>query len=415
MTTIKRLTHTNNFLQNATEQNVAYQEAVTKVHTYFLSINDMQPPTASSFNNSPTGWKELYDDIVAAYEKGGTIANKYAMNLYANLQNYPSNCAKALTEINLCMIKANYYVNQIIKVITNPTEDSPTVGSLVSSLKHPLKDAIDFAKYQIQLLDILIKNISTFKNENVEEVRSCLQTIRNGIGVGDCLFESAKVDLEKLKAEIEKEMKSQVNTMIAEGVGVVLSLVIAGLMVATTIASGGTALPITLSVVGGLLTVGAASLPLILDGVEYKQLVNKLQRTVMEIESYEVDMLLFDSWASDVDAVYNQLDEMCGYLNIIRDEWIGVRSDFIELRDMIEAINDKKGRNLTVEEWETVKKDISDCIKYSKAARENVQKLALAEIEVSTAVITPDMTEAEVSEALANSEKLPYVEYMLTA
>lgn len=149
MTTIKRLTHTNNFLQNATEQNVAYQEAVTKVHTYFLSINDMQPPTASSFNNSPTGWKELYDDIVAAYEKGGTIANKYAMNLYANLQNYPSNCAKALTEINLCMIKANYYVNQIIKVITNPTEDSPTVGSLVSSLKYPLVDAIDFAKYQI--------------------------------------------------------------------------------------------------------------------------------------------------------------------------------------------------------------------------------------------------------------------------
>lgn len=415
MTEIRRLTHTKNFLQSATEQNVAYQEAVQKVHTYFLSINDMQPPTASSFTNCPTGWEELYSKIIAAYEQGGTIANKYAMNLYANLQNFPPDCVKALTEINFCMIKARHYVNQIIKVMTTPTDDSPNVNSLIASLRYPLNDAISLAEMQILMLDILIKNINTFKNENVEEVRSSLQTILDGIGVGSYLFESAKEDLKKLKAEIEKEMKSQVDTMIAGGVAVVLSLVIAGLVVATTVLTGGTALPITLSVIGGLLTVGVASVPLVLDGVEYKQLANKLQRTVMDIESYEVDMLLFDSWANDVENVYNQLDVMCGYLNIIRDEWIGVKNDFSLLRDMIEAINDKKGRDLTVEEWQGIHNDISDCIDFSRGARTNAQKLALAEIEVSTAIITPDMTEAEVSEALDKSEKLPYVEYMLTA
>lgn len=392
------------------DEGTEYRGAVCKVDTYMKSLDDMFLPAKTDFNNTP----DVYEQIKACYQTIGTLTSKYTIDIHSNLQTYPSNTQRALENISSSLSSAKVEIENILGTISSDFDQNRFEQEL-DNLAYYLESIINIVNQQIQLLTYLIGDLEEFSKMDVLTIKKNMNDILSGIGEGSKDFEYAKELLLNTQNELENEISSQINNIIADGAGIFLGIVIAALTIAITVTSGGTALPITLSTIVGIGTIAATCVPIIMDSIELKSLQAELEKTVNKIDSYEQDILLFTQWEAAVEKVNDGLQGMIKQFKVINQSWTDVRNGFDFILSEVQKSKDTASTELTVDDWKEIDETLTTCQKVCQETSERVTNLSLAEISVSDASIEINMTEEEIKSALASSKVVSFTEYMLSA
>lgn len=312
------------------------------------------------------------------------------------------------------MSSAKVEIENILGTISSDFDQNRFEQEL-DNLAYYLESIINIVNQQIQLLTYLIGDLEEFSKMDVLTIKKNMNDILSGIGEGSKDFEYAKELLLNTQNELENEISSQINNIIADGAGIFLGIVIAALTIAITVTSGGTALPITLSTIVGIGTIAATCVPIIMDSIELKSLQAELEKTVNKIDSYEQDILLFTQWEAAVEKVNDGLQGMIKQFKVINQSWTDVRNGFDFILSEVQKSKDTASTELTVDDWKEIDETLTTCQKVCQETSERVTNLSLAEISVSDASIEINMTEEEIKSALASSKVVSFTEYMLSA
>lgn len=385
-------------------QNNEYTVAVTEVQKILTNVRDMyeKKPNQENFNHIPS----TYDEITRCYSDIAAMCVDFTDTIYSQLEVYPQNCAEALNRIDSNLTGALAKVDMLINYPDlNPTDKELLVNILVSYMD----GIITNSKQQIEFLDLLLKNLNTFSDKNVNMIILNMNTILGDISTESANYKKAKEALEKYIKQLKKDINEQI-ALVTMSCGVTIMAIITGIVaVAATVASLGTALPIGLTVVGGLIGVGATFFGIGMSSYDLHELRVEVEETTKNISSYEADILTFEAWSNNVEEYKRSLDHLSEELDTIKNAWSGVKSGFTQIKTEIE---DSKG-NLQQNRWLEIQSSLKNCQVTSNELRTMLEDMQLENNLFTRASLEVDMTAEQVSEALEKAEKLTFKEYML--
>lgn len=412
MRKLKKFKELSKSLSVVKEENSSYQEAIVKILTYMISLNNIYYPLKYDFENEP----EVYESILKCYRTIENMTTDFTLNLYADLNKYPGTCLNGIENIEDALSMGRKKITKIIECLEDPNTEEEDLNYQIDLLIDYMVNVINEASESIKNIDILIEAINKFMLNDVSTIAKEMNEILTMVGECSSEYNLAKKMLEETQIELEKEIESQIHRIIADSSIIFVTFIISAITVAVTALSGGTALPITLSVIAALGAVGGSCVPLIMDSVELSELQDELQETIEKIDDYEKDILLFASWEKEVEKVQQGLGDMLNNFKIVRSAWVDVEKGFSTI---VECINNSKedveNNQLDVGEWEEIDDVLEECQEVCEETSEKLKTMEISEITVSDASLALNMTEEEILSGIKNSDMHSFKEYMLSA
>ena len=382
--------------------NSEYVISVTAIQQTMVTLSKMSMPPKTDFANEP----KTYDQIAKCYEKINKLAVEFTTTIYSELEYYPDACISSLGRIDASLKKAQEKVDFIM---SNPKLSEDDLLYETNLLTRYMDDIVQDAERQIADLNILLNNLKIFKEKNVQTIEVLMKNILDDIKLETTEYQAAEKALEEAKKALEKEVNDQIAMLVGASIGVIAAIIGAAFVIAVSIASGGSALLVSLTVASAVIGIGGTLFAIGFSAYELDSAIKELNHTVAKLESYAADILLFSQWHDSVVKCAEQLDGIREKLTTVQDSWVKVKNGFATISTKVK----KAKGNLNSREWEELKSVFAACQETSEKTKAMLESMKLGKNQFADAKLYGGMTKEQVEEALKNANMLTIKEWIL--